>query len=385
MEKPTKLFNKMFISICAVGFFANMGQFMMNTLIPKYADSFGESPVVIGLIYSVFVLTALFAKPVSGPAIDYYNKKYVLMVGIIAIMIAFLVCSIASNITMLIISRLIHGLGMGITPIVTLAMVSDAVGEEDLTKGVAYYGTVQALASAAGPAVGLELIRIFQYKVSFIIGAMVMFCALLITLTLKTGKNENTGKFKLTPKNMIAVEAIIPASIMIFLAANYVSLSSFLVLFAESISVEKIGLFFTVQAVTLVVCRPIVGKLSYRFGELKVLPFAIFFFAFAMVMISYSRTLTMFSVSAFISAFGYGACQPLIQSLCMKSVTPNRRGSASATCFYGTDIGYLIGPNISGRVAEGFGYAIMFRTMPVLLLISLIIFAVFRDRIIRVT
>lgn len=72
---PTTIWNPMFISIFIVNLAMNFGQYMMNTLIPKFADSLGATPEVVGIVASMFTITALAVKPVSGPAIDTLPKK----------------------------------------------------------------------------------------------------------------------------------------------------------------------------------------------------------------------------------------------------------------------------------------------------------------------
>lgn len=169
---------------------------------------------------------------------------------------------------------------------------------------------------------------------------------------------------------------------MMCLALAYSSLSSFLVLHAEKKGVEGIDLYFTVYAVTLLISRPMVGKLSEKFGGTKVLCVTVTAFAIGLYIVGIANNLGEFLSAAIIIAFGYGACQPLIQALCIQSVPPERRGSASATSYYGTDLGYLAAPIISGQLVERFGYSTMFCCMSVLPLIGLGLLLVFQNKIV---
>jgi len=96
-------------------------------------------------------------------------------------------------------------------------------------------------------------------------------------------------------------------------------------------------------------------------------------FAIALLIISFSRTLPMFLLAAFVSAFGYGACYPVIQALCMKIVPKERRGAGSSSNYIGMDLGILIGPVLAGRIAEKLGYVTMWRIIiiPVIIAIAL--------------
>ncbi|MDQ0360424.1 MFS transporter [Breznakia pachnodae] len=379
----TKSLNRVFINICIVGFIMSIGQFMLNTLLPRYVDQLGASPVIVGFITSSFTISSLLLKPISGPAVDYYNKKYILAGSIFILCIAFLGYSFSYNIIFLFIFRLLHGCGMAFTVIASLGIITDIVGKEDLTRAITYYGMVQAIAGAVGPSIGLYLSNTIGYNQTFFIGMVIMIIAFIFTLTLKTNTtiHNKQDKMKISLDKIVAKEALVPAIIMIFLAATYNSISSFLTLYADAINVANIGMFFTVNAIALIISKPSLGICSKRFGEYRVLPFAIICFSFSVLLISFSTNLIMFLIASVFSAIGYGSCQPLIQALCIKSVPRNRSGSASATSYYGTDIGYLISPILSGQMVELFGYSAMFRIMACLPVISLVLFVIFRKRI----
>ena len=86
-------------------------------------------------------------------------------------------------------------------------------------------------------------------------------------------------------------------------------------------------------------------------------------------------------LAAFVSAFGYGACQPSVQTLCMKCVPKEKRGAGSSTNYIGQDLGNLVGPLIAGSLAGRFGYAAMWRIMIIPVALALLIVLVFRNSI----
>jgi len=383
LSKGNSFLSSEFIKISLINFAMMFGQSMVNILIPKYANSLGATPTIVGIVTSVFALSALLIKPFSGPAIDSFNKKYILFGSGILISLAFLIYSVADSINLLILARLVHGFGLGFTVLACLTIVSDIVPEKDLTTGIAVFSVAAAVSSAFGPQTGLLLLKALGFSTTFLIGMTIMILSSITALTLKT-TNKSSIKYRIDFKNLYAKEALIPATIMMLLSAVYVNVTAFIVLFSESVGVMNIGLFFTVNALALVFSRPIIARLSDRFGIEKMLPLSIVVFGLSMIFISYSNSQSMFLFAAILNAFGYGAAQPLIQSLCMKSVPKNRRGSASATSYYGTDIGYLAGPVISGKIIESFGYQMMFRFTPVLLGIALFVFFSYRTKIIAI-
>ena len=132
---------------------------------------------------------------------------------------------------------------------------------------------------------------------------------------------------------------------------------------------------------TLLVTRPMIGKLGDKYGLVKVFIPAFFAFAMAFMLISVANSTWMFLLAAFISAFGYGACQPAVQTLCMKRVPKEKRGAGSSTNYIGQDLGNLVGPVIAGSVVQALGYSAMWRVMILPVVVAFIIVLVFRKQI----
>jgi len=146
-------------------------------------------------------------------------------------------------------------------------------------------------------------------------------------------------------------------------------------------NVANIGYYFTVYAGTLIITRPLAGYLTDRLGLVKILVPAMAFFAGAFILISYAFSLPMFLLAAFISAFGFGACHPIIMTFSMKCVPPQRRGAASSTNYIGLDLGNLAGPVIAGSLVDRFSYPFMWRIMIFPVVIALMLVIINRSRI----
>lgn len=114
---PNKVWNATFISVLIANMATNLGQFMMNTLIPKYANAMGASATMVGFVSSSFAVTALLLKVFAAPMIDTFNKKYLTFGSVLVIMTAFLGYSVSTSVTMMICFRLLHGAGMAFSTI----------------------------------------------------------------------------------------------------------------------------------------------------------------------------------------------------------------------------------------------------------------------------
>lgn len=367
-----KILNKTFISIFIANSLMNLSQQMTNSLVSKYAHHLGATATTIGIVVSMFTYTAIGFKLISAPALDAFNRKYILMGAMLTMALAYLGYGISNGIPVLMGARLLQGAGQAFTATGSLALATDALPKNKLGSGLGLFSMAQAVCQAIGPSIGLFLVSMLGYNVTFFIGSASMLFAALITLRIKA-VNHVKRTFKINFKNIIAKEALLPAGIMMLLSTAYCAVGSFLIIYATNMGVESIGLFFTVYAATMLFTRPIIGKLSDKIGVWRVLLPALLCFSFAFLIISVANNIYMFLLAAFVSAFGYGACQPAIQTLCMKAVTAERRGAASCTNYIGMDLGNLIGPILAGMAVETFGYSQMWRLMLIPVILAFII------------
>ncbi len=380
-EVSAKIFNSAFISVFITNMLLQLGQQMMNTLVAKYTDILGAKASTIGLVVGSFALSSLVFKIIAAPAIDTYNKKYILMGAMLIMAIAYGGYSFSNSVESVWVFRIIQGIGQAFTITCCLALASETLPAKKMGTGIAYFSLAQAMCQAIGPQVGLFMSRKFGYKATFAIGAAVMAIGAVSALRIKV-HFIRIKKFKISLKSVIAKEALVPAAIMGLLILTYSNINSFLVIYAGTKGCDtNIGLFFTAYAVTLLLTRPTIGKLSDQFGLVAVFIPALCCFALAFWLISISSTLPMFLVAGCVSAFGYGACQPTVQTLCMKCVSKDRRGAASSTNYIGSDIGQMFGPIMAGKFADLFGYITMWRIMILPVFLAMIVIIVNRKYI----
>ncbi len=391
-EGRQTIWSPMFISIFIINIALNMAQFMMNTLIPNYAEHLGATAVIIGVVSSLFAVTALGIRPIVGPSTGYFRNNRLLAAAVGIIAIAFVCYAFADSITILMMGRLLHGIGMGFLAPLSLALASDALPSNKLASGIGIFSLGQAMATAVGPMLGLELVHSFGYSVTFIIGAAIMVVVLLLALRLKTDAPDKTGGFKLSLNNIVAAEVIVPSIIMFFLAGAYSCINSFILIYGKANGVKEIGLFFTAYAVCVLFSRPFSGKMADKYGLGAMLVPGIFVFALSFILISYARTLPMFLLAGAVSAFGYGICQPIIQTMCMKLVNKDRRGIAGNTSYIGVDLGYLLTPTIAGAIVTFVqsrggsvveGYSMMYQMMTIPIITAFVIFMLTRKRLLK--
>jgi len=385
------IWSKDFISIFILNFVMSMGQFMMSTLIPKYAYHLGAVATVVGVVSGIFAVTALVLRPVAGPAMDYFKKNRLLTMAIGLITFAFVLYGFSKSIPMLIAARLIHGIAMSVSAPLCLALVSNIVPYEKMASGLGIYALGAAISTAVGPTIGLKLVNTIGYNATFFICAGLLLLAFILSFQLKSDTPDRSERFKISLNKIIAPEVLLPTLVIFFLSFAQSGINSFIAIFGELSGVKEIGLFFTTSAVCMIFIRPISGKIADQYGHDKsVIPGLLLFIA-ALILISFSGSLPMFILAGAITAFGYGSSQPIIQTMIMQLVPKERRGAAGNTNFIGIDCAFLIGPTVAGFVItsienstgnEVLGFSSMFRLMVIPVIIAMVIFWLCRKKLI---
>jgi MFS family permease len=286
-RQENKIWNAKFVRITIINFLLSMGQFMINTLLPKYADSLGASATVVGVVSGMFAVTALGIRPIAGPAMDYFQKNKLMRLSVGLIVIAFIGYGLSKSVFLIIISRLVHGLGVGVAIPLSMAMASNALPREKMASGMSIFSLGNAVGTAVGPAIGLKLMQLVGYNITFFVVAGILGVCFIITLLLTSGGHPHEQPFRIQLNRIIVPDVIVPAILMFFIAISYSSITYFLVIYGGLRGVENIGLYFTAYAVFLLVSRPVSGRIADKYGLDKTIIPGLLMFAASFILIGY--------------------------------------------------------------------------------------------------
>lgn len=380
-EEPTRIWNNRFLCVFLANALMYLGQYMVQTLVTKYASTLGATQAVLGIVASAFALTALIFKFFSGPAIDAFERKYVIFTFMLVLSAAFLGYSFATSVKMVIGIRLLQGCAQAFTATGYLAMATDALPRDKIGSGLGVFTLAQSICMAISPTIGLAIANRFGFPTTFVVASAMVFIAALFSLRIKPSGLPRR-KFQIRPGSIIAREALLPCAFLVLIYTSACLVNSYLVIYAtETCGVASIGAYFVVNTCVMFVTRPLVGRLTDKYGFTKIFVPALICFALAYFIISFSNSLWMFLLAAVISAFGNGVCHPLVNALCMKSVPKERRGAGSSTSYVGVDIGNLIGPSLAAMIVTKMGYNAMWRVMTVPIFIAMALALVLSRRI----
>lgn len=168
-KSPTKFPRKWRIfSVTATGtFMSTLDAGIVNIALPVMSSQFGANLENIQWVVTIYLLTLTCFLPVFGKLSDMYSRKKLYLGGFLTFGIGSVLCSLATNLPMMIVARTLQGLGGSAMVANSQAIIAKAFPGKDRGRALGSVGAVVALGSLSGPAVGGFLIQHFGWPSVF--------------------------------------------------------------------------------------------------------------------------------------------------------------------------------------------------------------------------
>ena len=297
------------------------------------------------------------------------------MIMLVILIVAYGGYILTPPLPVIVVCRLLQGLGQGCISALALTMATDALPQEKMASGLSLYGIGGVLAGALGPGLGITILDRFGYSFAFSAPFILLIIALAMSVLLENSYIPGT-KIRFTLRGMVCRESVLPAVLVLLAGLVRGGLYTFLIIFLTERNIEGISVYYYVNAAVMIMARPLVGAIADRKGLHVTLFPAFAFFALSLVLTAFCRSTWQLMLVAVLNALGYGTAFSSAQALCMKVAPSDLRGAASTTSFIGLDLGDLLGPVICGALVDWFGHSAMFLIMIIPVALSALLLAV---------
>lgn len=367
MERE-RLWTKNFIMISGVNFLLTLVFFLLVVIIGLYAvDSFDATTSQAGLVTGIFIVGTLIGRLFIGGRIERIGRKRTLIIGFLLFNAVTLLYFIQSTITVLLLTRLLHGISLGIASTAAATIVAYIIPIARRGEGIGYFSMSSTLATAIGPFVGLLLTRYTTFPVIFTIclaiGLVGLFTALLVSVPTLAAHNskEKLEKKRFAITNYVEPKAVPIAFVTLFIAFCFSSVLSFMNFYAiEQDLIQAASFFFLVYALSILVSRPFTGRLMDARGANFVMYPAFGLLAAGLVLLGTANSSFTFLLAASLIGFGFGNMQSCTQAIAVKLTPMHRMGMATSTFFIFLDAGLGFGPYVLGLLLAGVSYSEMY-------------------------
>lgn len=374
----TKLWSKDFIALVMTNglLFASF-HFLLPTL-PMYADHLGATGTEIGLIGGIFGFSAIFIRLFTDIGVRVLGKKNSLYAGLFLSILATMSYFIFDSIDAIILARVVHGFGFGLSTTFATAIAADVIPAARRGEGVGYLGLGSTAAMALAPALGLSMLLDLGPGVLFTFSAVM---SLLAIGTAKVCSETETVPALPVPavhssvhNRLFEAGTGVPAVLTILFGAAYGSVNTFIAMLANETGIGHAGLFFVIGTLFIFISRPFGGRLFDRKGPFFVILPGSIFFIVALVLIFMATSLPLLLLASVFYGFGGGLLLPALMTWMLNLVQADRRSAAGATFYNMLDIGTSSGLILLGSLAGSIGYAAMYRYVAVIMVVFVLFF-----------
>ena len=345
-------------------------------------ERYHASASIAGILSGIFIVGGFIARLWAGNNMKRLGAKKLLYIGTLIYFLLTFAYFFVHSVVLLLILRLVHGLGFGIAATASGTLAGAIVPSSRRGEGIGYYALSVTLSSAVGPFLSMFLYRTSGFYSLIWLSALLLFIALIRIFIIhveKTTDSSNSVDNKVHKKfawsNYFEKEAL-PISLIAFLIGiSYSSILSFMDAYARNIHLsEAASFFFLVYAITVLLSRPITGRVFDGFGDNFVMYPTYLFFALGLLLIGFAHSGWMLLLAAIFIGLGYGSFSPFGQAIAIRNSEAHRLGITTSTFFGFMDMGVGFGPFILGMFMPLLGYRNLYFASAILALLIAVIY-----------
>ncbi|OFW11783.1 MAG: hypothetical protein A3H96_27035 [Acidobacteria bacterium RIFCSPLOWO2_02_FULL_67_36] len=331
-------------------------------LLPFYAQTFGASPMVIGLLFASFSLSQLVASPVLGEMSDRWGRRPILIFSLLGTVVSFAMLAVARSLTMLFVARIVDGLSGGnITT--ARAYIADVTSEENRARAFGILGAAFGLGFIVGPALGGLFSRISYtapiWAAAFItVGATVLAWLWLPETVHRTqagGASPWRAVAELGRRPNLRVLFTID---LVYWSAFAVYQTTFALFGGRRFGFDAAHIGYLLSAfgfLGVVVQGLLVGMIVDAIGERRTLGIGLLFAAAGWAGSALTHSVPVFIAMLVPGAIGIGLCNATLSALVSKAAGPHEQGRVQGAAGALESLGRTVGPVWGNGTLQAYG------------------------------
>jgi MFS transporter, DHA1 family, tetracycline resistance protein len=340
------------LAIIFLTIFVNLVGFgIIIPLLPFYAETFGASPLMIGLLFAIFSICQLVAAPALGDLSDRYGRRPVLVFSLAGTVISFVMMALAHSLTVLFLARIVDGLSGGNIS-TARAYVADVTEPKDRARAYGLIGAAFGLGFIFGPAISGILARISYTAPIWAAAALTMVAAVMAWLWLpETVHRAQAGtgnplRFLIPLMRRERVGRMLAIDFIYWFAFSIFQ-TTFALFAAQRFGFDapKTGYFLAGFGVLgAIIQGGMIRPIVHRLGDKPTFMLGLVFGAVGLVSSALAPTPLLFSIALLPLAFGIGFGHPTVSSLVSKIAQRDEQGRVQGAASAVESLGRTVGP-----------------------------------------
>ncbi len=159
---------------------SSLGTSSANVALPTLAEAFSASFQQVQWVILAYLLAITTLIVSAGRLGDILGRRRLLLSGITTFTLASGMCAVAPSLGLLLAARAVQGLGAAIMMALSIASISETVPKTKTGSAMGLLGTMSAIGTALGPALGGVLIAGFGWQAIFLVNVPLGVLALFL-------------------------------------------------------------------------------------------------------------------------------------------------------------------------------------------------------------
>ncbi|MDK2868641.1 MAG: transporter, family, multidrug resistance protein [Clostridiales bacterium] len=341
--------------------------------IPFYIQTLGVTdPVALkffsGVLSAAPAITMAVMAPIWGMLSDRYGRKIMIQRATFAATFLLILMGCVQNVWQLVFLRLLQGVFTG-TIVASSAFVASNTPDENMSFALGFLSSSTFVGYSFGPLIGGVVAEFYGYRVSFFVGAVLMFLGFLI-VTLKLVEDKNSfGQVSTTKADgkkgkmtAILTQTIVMLLIMLFLQRIMRTVfSPFLPLYIQEQlnSLEgassTTGILNGVIGLVTALSAIVISRLGDLYDKIKIIQILMIFALVDVVVLNTLSGWWGFVIPYTLLFFIIGGIEPLMTSMSAQQVTSDKRGLLFGIQGLIGSLGWLVSPTLGTWISIKFG------------------------------
>lgn len=356
-------FGKELILIALAGTIAVMGLGFIIPLFPIYVAQKGANNFQLGLIVSGFTISQFLVQPFFGGLSDRFGRKLFMVGGLACYGLVASLYILADSLSHIFLIRLLHGVGAGMIWPALAAFIIDLAPVDRRGETMGFLSSTEMFGFAIGPLLGGALYSLGGMDLPFLGCSVLAFlgAGLVWRMIQEKPSAPRSGGARFLERYGFAALRLpdIRLLCLIGLGEAFVwgTIITLLPVMASGVGIPpgKIGWLFSAYFFVFILLQWPMGRWSDRHGRKMPILVGMSVYASAVFLLSLGGGLLYLLLVLGIAGGGLGIYSPSVRVAIADLTSEKVRGASMGVFFTTRMLGFFLGPNLGGMMADRFG------------------------------